>query len=552
METIKTLETTLGALLREKARTQPDHDFIVYADRDLRFTYAEFDKRVDELAKGLLAIGLKKGDHVGIWATNVPDWNTLLFAAARTGMVFVTINTGYKLHELDFLMKQSDLASLFVIDGWRDSDYVAMVNELVPELKTCQRGYLKAEKFPSLKNVVYVGQQKHRGYYSMSEILLLGKHTPDDELHAIEASCDTNDVVNMQYTSGTTGFPKGVMLTHRNILNNGLGIGDNQRLSEKDIVCLPVPLFHCFGLVLGMMAIITHGSTAAILEWFDPLLVLATIQKEKCTAVYGVPTMFIAELNHPMFRMFDLKSLRTGIMAGSPCTIEAMRQVIDLMHMTEVTICYGLTESSPVMTQTRYDDTIEAKVETVGRALPGVEVTIRNPDTGEECPIGTHGEFCCRGYNTMKGYYKLPGDTAKCIDEKGWLHSGDLGVKDEKGFFRVTGRIKDMIIRGGENVYPKEIEDYLYTMPGVKDVQVVGVASKKYGEEVSAFVILHPDVTLSEEDVRDFCRGQISRFKIPKYIFFVDGFPLTSSGKIQKYLLRDIGNKKVEELGIAT
>jgi fatty-acyl-CoA synthase len=289
-----------------------------------------------------------------------------------------------------------------------------------------------------------------------------------------------------------------------------------------------------------------------MLEWFDPLLVLATIQKERCTAVYGVPTMFIAELNHPMFRMFDLSSLRTGIMAGSPCPIETMRQVIDLMYMREITICYGLTESSPVMTQTRYDDSLEVKVETVGRALPGVEVTIRNPDTGEECPNGVHGEFCCRGYNTMKGYYKMPEETARCIDRDGWLHSGDLGVKDKDGNFRVTGRIKDMIIRGGENVYPKEIEDYLYTMPGIKDVQVVGINSKKYGEEVGAFIILHQDLSMKEEDVRDFCRGQISRFKIPKYVFFVDSFPLTPSGKIQKYVLRQMGNRKVAELGIGT
>jgi fatty-acyl-CoA synthase len=301
-----------------------------------------------------------------------------------------------------------------------------------------------------------------------------------------------------------------------------------------------------------MMAIITHGAAAAILEWFDPLLVLYTIQKERCTAVYGVPTMYIAELNHPLFKTFDLSSLRTGIMAGSPCPIETMRQVIGLMHMEEITICYGLTESSPVMTQTRYDDSLEAKVETVGRPLPGVEVTIRNPETGEECPVGIHGEFCCRGYNTMKGYYKLPEETAACIDAQGWLHSGDLGVKDGAGYFRVTGRIKDMIIRGGENVYPKEIEDFLYTMPGVKDVQVVGIASKRYGEEAGAFIILHPGAAITEDQVRDYCRGRISRFKIPKYVFFVDSYPLTPSGKIQKFILRDMGNKKVEELGTGT
>ena len=542
------IETTLGALLRDKARTQPNHDFIVYADRGLRFSYKEFDDRVDELAKGFLAVGLKRGDHIGIWATNVPDWNTILFAAARAGMVLVTINTSYKIHELEYLVKQSDLACLCVINGYRDSDYVAMVNELLPELKNSKRGELKSEKFPCLRSVVYIGQEKHRGMYNLAELLLLGKHTDSKELAEIESLCDTNDVVNMQYTSGTTGFPKGVMLTHRNILNNGLGIGENQKLTEKDIVCIPVPLFHCFGLVLGMMAVITHGASAAILESFDPVLALATVQQAKCTAIYGVPTMFIAELNHPMFNMFDKSTLRTGIMAGSPCPIETMRQVIDKMNMREVTICYGLTEASPVMTQTRVDDSLEVKVSTVGRAMPGIEVTIRNPETNEECPDGVHGEFCCRGYNNMKGYYKMEEATKICIDELGWLHSGDMGVKEPDGNFRVTGRIKDMIIRGGENIYPKEIEDYIYTMPGVKDVQVVGIASEKYGEEVGAFIIPMEDAVISEEDVQDFCRGKISRYKIPKYIFFVDSYPLTASGKIQKYQLRDMGTKKAEEL----
>ena len=541
------IEKTLSQVLREKTSAFPDHDFLVYADRNLRFTYSEFDKRVDDFAKGLLSMGVKKGDHVGIWATNVPDWNTVLFACARIGAVLVTINTGYKTHELEFVLKQSDMVCLCLTNGWRDSDYIAMINELVPELVTSQRGNIKSEKFPFLKYVVHIGQQKHRGMFSFNELLLLGQHTDSAPLREVEASLNTNEVVNMQYTSGTTGFPKGVMLTHRNILNNGFNIGENQRLTEKDIVCLPVPLFHCFGLVLGMMAVVTHGSTAALIEWFDPLLVLATIQKEKCTAVYGVPTMFIAELNHPMFKMFDLSSLRTGIMAGSPCPIETMRQVIDQMYMKEVTICYGLTEASPVMTQTRYDDDIIVKVETVGRALPGIEVTIRNPETGEECPDGTHGEFCCRGYNTMKGYYKMPEATEACIDKNGWLHSGDQGIKDADGNFKVTGRIKDLIIRGGENISPKEVEDFLYTMPGIKDVQVAGITSEKYGEEVGAFVILKPDVQMTEEEVRDYCRDKIGRFKIPRYVFFVDSYPLTSSGKIQKYLLREMGNKIVKE-----
>ena len=546
------IESTLGEVLREKARLHPDKDFLVYSDRGLRFSYREFDRRVDELAKGLLAIGLKKGDHLGLWANNVPDWNTILFATARVGIVLVTINTSYKSHELDYLVRQADLTALCIVDGFKDSDYVALVNELIPELKTAERGRLESERFPCLKTVVYIGPQKHRGMYSLPELLLLGRHVGDDALAAAESSCVGGDVVNMQYTSGTTGFPKGVMLTHRNILNNGLSIGDCQNFTEKDVACLPVPLFHCFGLVLGMMAVITHGASAALLEGFDPLIVLATVQKERCTALYGVPTMFIAELNHPMFKMFDTSSLRTGIMAGSPCPMEVMRRVIDEMHASEITIAYGLTESSPVMTQTRVDDPIEVKVGSVGRELPGVEVSVRNPETNEECPVGVHGELCCRGYNIMKGYYKMPEATAKTIDSQGWLHSGDLGVKDGNGNYMVTGRIKDMIIRGGENVYPKEIEEFLYTMPGVKDVQVVGISSVKYGEEVGAFIIPKAEASLAEEEVRDFCRGKISRFKIPKYVFFTAGFPQTASGKIQKYKLRELGDATVKELGIGT
>ncbi len=546
------IDKTLSGLVREYAQKQGDQNFIIYADRNLYWTWKEFDARVDELAKSFLAIGLKRGDNIGIWATNVPDWNTALFAAARIGAVLVTVNTNYKLHELDYLIKQADLAALIIVDGWRDSDYVAMVNELIPELKDAPRGHLSSSAYPFLKSVIYLGAHKHRGMYSMEELLTLGRFTDKKALLAAEAACSCDDVVNMQYTSGTTGFPKGVMLTHKNILNNGLAIGQCQNFSDKDIVCLPVPLFHCFGLVLGMMAVLTHGAAAAICENFDALLVLATVQKEKCTALYGVPTMFIAELNHPMFSMFDTTSLRTGIMAGSPCPMEVMKRVIGEMHMSEVTIAYGLTESSPVMTQTRVDDPIEVKVGTVGRELPGVEVSVRDPETNTECPVGVHGELCCRGYNVMKGYYKMEEATRAIIDAEGWLHSGDLGVKDENGNFMVTGRIKDMIIRGGENVYPKEIEEFLYTMEGVKDVQVVGIASKKYGEEVGAFIIQKEGAALSEEAVQDYCRGQISRFKIPKYVFFVDAYPQTGSGKIQKYKLREMGNEIVAKAGTGT
>ncbi len=534
------IEKTLGSVLEEWVEKTPDQDFMVYADRGLRMSYKQFDTRVNRLAKGLLSIGIEKNDHVGIWATNVPDWLTFTFATAKIGAVLVTINTNYKTHELEYLMQNADLKALCLIDGWRDSDYVSMVNELVPELKNSQRGYLKSEKFPHLRNVLFIGQEKHKGMYNTPELLLMGEHIADDELNAAKAQVKPHEVINMQYTSGTTGFPKGVMLTHINILNNGYWIGECQKFTSKERVCLPPPLFHCFGLVLGIMAIYTHGATTVLIETFDPLVVLASVQKEKCTALYGVPTMFIAELNHPMIDMFDLSSLRTGIMAGSPCPIETMRQVIDKMNMSEVTIAYGLTEGSPVMTQTRTDDPIEVKVGTVGRELPGIEVKIFDPETGNELPVGQQGEVCCRGYNVMKGYYKNPEATAKAVDNNGWLHSGDLGVKDKDGNFKITGRIKDMIIRGGENIYPREIEEFLYQIPEISDVQVAGVPSPKYGEQVGAFIILKDGKSLQEEDIQDFCRGKISRFKIPKYIFFIKEYPMTASGKIQKYKLRDM------------
>ncbi|HTX52571.1 MAG TPA: AMP-binding protein [Candidatus Baltobacteraceae bacterium] len=540
---------TLDRVLEQQVARYPDKEFMVYPDRDLRFTYAEFDLRVNRMAKGLLAIGLRKGDHLGIWATNVPDWLTLLFAAAKIGVITVTVNTAYRLHELDYLIKQSDIKALCLIDGFRDSDYLGNVNELVPELKSSERGRLESARFPRLKTVIFIGPEKHRGMYNTQELLLLGAHTSDDTLRAIQSTLSCHEVINMQYTSGTTGFPKGVMLTHHNILNNGFHIGERQKFTERERVCLTVPLFHCFGLVLGMMAIVTHGATAVILESFDPLLALASVQKEKCTAIYGVPTMFIAELSHPMFSMFDLASLRTGIMAGSPCPMEIMKRVIADMKCRDITIAYGLTEGSPVMTQTSTDDPIELRVSTVGQRLPGIEVRIVDPEN-REVPAGTPGEVVCRGYNVMKGYYNLPDATAQAIDHNGWLHSGDLGTMDAQGYFKITGRIKDMIIRGGENVSPREIEEYLLRLPGIKDVQVAGIASPKYGEEVGAFVIRKDGATITEEDVRDFCRGQIANFKIPKYVFFVDGYPMTASGKIQKYKLRELGVQWLKDAGV--
>jgi len=532
---------TIGQVFEEQVSLYPDDDFLIYSDRDLRFTFRAFDERVNRLAKGFLSIGIKKGDHVGLWATNVPDWLTVFFATSKIGAVLVTVNTAYKLHELEYIIDQSDMTTLCLIDGFRDSNYVAMVNELIPELKTAQRGKLVSTRFPLLKNLVFIGQEKHRGMFNTQELLLLGSQVSDDELVRIKNSLDCHEVINMQYTSGTTGFPKGVMLTHHNILNNGLTIGDNQSFTHADRLCLCVPLFHCFGLVLAMMAVITHGVSVVAVEQFDPLLVLASVQKEKCTALYGVPTMFIAELNHPMFKMFDMSSLRTGIMAGSPCPTEVMRRVTEEMNMREITIVYGLTETSPGMTQSKTDDPLEDRVSTVGRSFPGMDVKVLQPETGEECPVNVDGEMCCRGYNIMKGYYKMPEATAQIIDQNGYLHSGDLGAKDEKGNFRITGRIKDMIIRGGENIYPKEIEEFLRGISAIKDVQVVGIPSTKYGEEVGVFIILKDGASLTEEEVIDFCRGQISRYKIPKYMFFVDEFPMTASGKIQKYKLRDRG-----------
>jgi fatty-acyl-CoA synthase len=538
-------ELTLGEFLEQQARKLPDHEFIVYPDRDLRWSFAGFNARVDSLAKGLLAIGLGKGDHVGIWARNVPDWLTFMFATARIGAVLVTINTLYRSFEMEYVLRQADMKALVIIDSFRDHDYLETVYGLVPELRTCQRGHLQSERFPKLKSVVYIGQEKHRGMYNTRELLVLGDQADNRQLDAVKATLTPHDVINMQYTSGTTGFPKGVMLSHYNILNNGYFIGERQRFSPQDRLCLPVPLFHCFGCVLGVMAALCHGTTLVPLEIFEPLMVLAAIQKEKCTAVYGVPTMFIAELDHPMFELFDLSSLRTGIMAGSPCPKETMKQVMEKMHCSEITIAYGLTEASPVITQTRTDDSIDYRVGSVGASLPQIEVKVVDPETGETCGPGQKGELCCRGYNVMKGYYNMPGQTATAIDADGWLHSGDQAEFDENGYYRITGRIKDMIIRGGENIYPREIEEFLYTLDSVLDAQVVGIPDHKYGEVVGAFIIRKEGADLTEEDVQDFARSRIAAYKKPRHVFFVDSFPLTASGKVQKYKLREMARERL-------
>jgi fatty-acyl-CoA synthase len=542
-------ERTLGDWLEHWAQTTPDKEYIVYSDRDLRFTWKQFNERVDDMARGLIAIGVTKGTHVGLWAQNVPDWLTFLYACAKIGAVCITVNTNYKQNELEYLCKDSDMHTLCLTDGTWESNYVDMAYTMLPELRECQRGHLESKRFPKLKNVVYIGQEKFRGMYNTAEILLLGENTDDEEFLRLRKSVSCHDVVNMQYTSGTTGFPKGVMLTHYNIANDGFLTGEHMAFTQDDKLCVCVPLFHCFGVVLATMNCLTHGCTEVVVERFDPLVTLASVHRERCTALYGVPTMFIAELNHPMFDMFDLTCLRTGIMAGSLCPIELMRKVEEKMHL-RVTSVYGLTESSPGMSQTRIDDADEVRYTTVGRDYEFVDVKVLDPETGNEVPVGTQGEMCCKGFNVMKGYYKNPAATAEVIDKNGYLHSGDLGIMDENGNYRITGRIKDMIIRGGENIYPREIEEFLYHLPGVRDVQVAGVPSKKYGEEVGAFIILDEGASLTEEEVRDWCRGKIARYKIPKYVFFVKEYPLTGSGKIQKFKLRELSLKLCEEQGI--
>ena len=540
---------TLGEWLELWANKVPEKDFIVYPDRNLRFTWAEFNSRVDTLANGLLTLGVTRGTHVGIWAQNVPDWLSYMFACAKIGAVSITVNTNYKAHELAFVIENSDMHTLCMTDGVSGNDYIQTIYSLVPELKTRQRGDLNSSRFPELQNIVFMGQEKHRGMYNTPEILLLGANKSFENFHAVKSTVNCHDVVNIQYTSGTTGFPKGVMLSHHNIANNGYFTGLHMDFTSDDKLCVCVPLFHCFGVVLAVMNCLTHGCTLVMVEKFDPLITLASIHRERCTAVYGVPTMFISELNHPMFDMFDLSSLRTGIMAGALCPVELMRQVSEKMFMT-ITSVYGLTETSPGMTQTRITDSFETRCTTVGRDFEFVEVAVIDPVTGEICPDGVQGEMCCRGYNVMKGYYKNPEATAQVIDKNGFLHSGDLGVKDSDGNYRITGRIKDMIIRGGENISPREIEEFLYHMPGVKDAQVVAVASPKYGEDVGVFIIPHDGAEIQEDDVREYCKNKIARYKIPRYIFFVNEYPLTGSGKIQKFKLREMAIEFCAERGI--
>ena len=540
------IELTVGALLDDTAARFPDNEALVYVERGLRYTYREFNERCRLVAKGLLAMGIKKGDHLSIWAYNVPEWVVLQFATAKIGAVLVTVNTSYKSAELEYILKQSDSSTLFLVQQFKDTDYVQTLTDVVPELASCKPGELKSATLPYLKHVVFLGEGAPDGMINFERIIELGREVPDARLQEVEAGLSQHEVINMQYTSGTTGFPKGVMLTHHNVVNNGFNIGECMRFTEKDRLCIPVPFFHCFGCVLGVMACVTHGTTMVPVEIFDPLKVLQAIETERCTAVHGVPTMFIAELEHPEFARFDLTSLRTGIMAGSNCPIEVMRRVIRDMHASEITIAYGQTESSPVITQTRTDDPLELKVATVGRVLPNVELKIVDIESGAELPPGKQGELCTRGYLVMKGYYKMPEETAKAIDAEKWLHTGDLAVMDEHGYCKITGRIKNMIIRGGENIYPREIEEFLYTHPKISDIQVYGVPDRKYGEQVMAAIVPKKGVELTEEEVKEYCHGKIANYKIPKYVRFVESYPMTASGKIQKFKLREMAIRELQ------
>ena len=532
------IENTLGGVLDDLSKNNPNGWAVRYTDRNYFRTWKELNDEADLIARGMMSLGVKKGDHVAIWATNTPEWILTLFAAAKIGAVLVTVNTNFKIFELEYLLRQSDTKLLVMIGGFKNNDYVATVNELLPELKTTS-GEIESEHLPFLKRVVFAGKETPEGMLNFEDLKILGGDFPVEIYEENKKTLNTHDVVNMQYTSGTTGFPKGVMLTHYNILNNGKTIGDGMKFTKNDKLCITVPFFHCFGLVLAMMACITHGTTMVPVERYSPVPVMNAISVEKCTAVHGVPTMFIAMLEHAQFNNFDFSSLRTGIMAGSPCPIEVMKKVIDKMNMREIVIVFGQTEASPGCTMTTTSDSIDKRVNTVGRAFPGVECKIIDPESGEELPINTPGEFCARGYNIMKGYYKMPEATAQAIDKDGWLHTGDLCTVDEDGYYKVVGRIKDMIIRGGENIYPKEIEECLYTCDKVSDVQVIGVPSEAYGEEVMACVILQEGEEMTEEEVKEFVGARMAKHKVPRYVRFVDSFPTNAAGKIQKFKMRE-------------
>ncbi len=539
---------TVGQVLRETASKFPTQEAFVFCQLGIRLSWAELDFQVDQVARALVAIGFKPGDHFGVWATNVPEWVLLQFATARIGVVLVTINPSYRTNELAYVMRQADLKGIALVDTFKSTDYVASLNEACPEIIGSPPGSLSSNEFPKLRWVISLRGQTPRGMMSFADLQSQCDKVTQEELHRVEANIGNHDAVNIQYTSGTTGFPKGATLSHRNVLLNAYYAGASQRYTSADRICIPVPLYHCFGCVLGTLCSIVSGAAMIFpAESFQAGAALKAIAEERCTSLYGVPTMFIAMLEHDDYAKRNLKSLRTGIMAGSPCPIELMKRVTNDMGASQITIGYGQTEASPLITQTRTDDPIELRVGTVGRALPHVEVKIVDPETGNDLPDLRPGELCCRGHNVMIGYYNMSGKTTEAIDREGWLHTGDLALREPNGYFRITGRLRDLIIRGGENIYPREIEERLYEHPSVEDVQIVGVPDRKFGEEVLAWVKLRSGCAASPEELVAFCRAKLAHFKVPHYWKFVDGFPTTVTGKIQKYKIRDVA---IEELGL--
>ncbi len=539
---------TYAAVLARTAERFPGHDALVFPRLGYRRSYREFREEVRRAARALLALGVRRGEHVGIWATNWPQWVVLQFAAAQAGAVLVTINPAYRAAELQYVLNQADVTTLFLTDRFKTSDYFAILAEVCPELAGAAPGQLRPAACPRLRRVVSIKPEGRPGVWGWDEFLGQAAGVTDTGLDRRQAEVGPGDVVTIQYTSGTTGFPKGAMLTHRNLLLNAYYVGQRQAFTDRDRLCIPVPLYHCFGCVMGTLACAIYGAAMVFpAEGFDPLAALEAIQGERCTAVYGVPTMYLAELQHPRFAEFDLRSLRTGIMSGSPCPIELMRAVVHTMGARDMTIAYGQTEASPVITQTEAADSLEHRVGTVGKVLPGLEVKIAIPGTTEPVEPGRPGELMARGHGVMKGYYNKPAETAEALTPDGWLHTGDLAARTPEGYYRITGRIKDMIIRGGENVYPREIEEFLYTHPAVADVQVVGLPDACRGEEICAWVRLRPGAALTEDALKEFCRGRIAHYKVPRYVAFVDEFPTTVTGKVQKYRLRALG---IERFGL--
>jgi fatty-acyl-CoA synthase len=539
---------TIGQALRESARRHSQCDALVFCNPRARMTWGEFDSAVDRVACGLIALGFSPGDHFGVWATNVPEWVLLQFATARIGVVLVNINPAYRTGELKYALRQSEVRGLALVDCFKSSDYFEMLYEACPELATSVPGELHSASLPKLQWVVSLRGTPQSGMLPWNDLLARAQSVPHARLDEIAEKLSANDAINMQYTSGTTGNPKGAMLSHRNILRNAFYAGQYQRLDHTDRICLPVPLYHCFGCVLGTLCSMVHGAAMVFpAESFQPGATLAAIEEERCTAIYGVPTMFIAQLEHEDYPKRNLSSLRTGIMAGSPCPIETMKRVTQEMGAREITIGYGQTEASPLITQTRTDDPIELRVGTVGRPIPGVEAKIVEVETGDDLSDGQQGELCGRGHGVMLGYYNMPDKTAEVIDSGGWLHTGDLAVREPNGYYRITGRLRDLIIRGGENVYPREVEERLYEHPAVVEVQVVGVPDRRLGEEVLAWVKLKSGCSATEDELRDFCRQTLAHFKAPRYWKFVDSFPTTVTGKIQKFKIRE---QAIEDLGL--